>query len=141
MQTEVPRCRMAADWRGHKEDTVREDFDRRWQELAQEVLTGMKEWRLRHPRATLKEIEVALDERLGRLRARMLEDAALASAAAQWEEAESTERPACPQCGQALGVRGVRGERRLQTHGGQEIVLQREYGVCSAGGAELFPPG
>jgi len=120
---------------------VREDFDWRWQELSREVLTGMKEWRLQHPRATLKEIEVALDERLGRLRARMLEDAALASAAAQWEEAEPAERPVCPQCGQGLAARGVRGERHLQTHGGQEIVLQREYGVCSACGAELFPPG
>jgi hypothetical protein len=120
---------------------MRKDFDRRWQELSLEVLTGMKEWRLQHPRATLKEIEVAIDERLGRLRARMLEDAALASAAADWEGAHAAERPKCPQCDHVLAARGVRGERRLQTHGGQELVLRREYGVCSACGAELFPPG
>ena len=28
-----------------------QDFDRRWQEWSQEILTGMKEWRLQHPRA------------------------------------------------------------------------------------------
>jgi len=39
----------------------------------------MKEWRVQHPRATLSEMEVALDESLNRMRARMLEDMALAS--------------------------------------------------------------
>jgi hypothetical protein len=35
---------------------MKEDFDAQWHELAEDVLTGMKEWRLRHPRATLCEI-------------------------------------------------------------------------------------
>ncbi len=52
-----------------------------WRELMEEVMTGMKEWRLAHPKATFKEIEAALDERLAKVRARMLQDAALASAA------------------------------------------------------------
>lgn len=30
----------------------RTDFDHTWQELSQEVITGMKEWRLQHPKAT-----------------------------------------------------------------------------------------
>jgi len=51
-----------------------EDLDTHWHELAGEVMTGMKEWRLQHPKATFREIEAALDERLARLRARMLED-------------------------------------------------------------------
>jgi hypothetical protein len=119
---------------------MRKDFDRGWGELSWEVLTGMKEWRLQHPRATLKEIEVALDERLARLRARMLQDAALASAARQWAEAGTAEQPVCPQCGAVLQSRGVQGERHLQTQGGQEIVLEREYGVCPVCGAEFFPP-
>ena len=52
---------------------MRKDFDQQWRTLNEEVITGMKEWRLQHPRATLTEIEAALDERLARLRARMLE--------------------------------------------------------------------
>jgi phage host-nuclease inhibitor protein Gam len=54
-----------------------EDLDGRWHELAEDVMTGMKEWRMQHPKATFREIEAALDERLARLRARMLEDAML----------------------------------------------------------------
>ncbi len=46
-----------------------QDFDQKWQELSTEVLSEMKEWRLQHPKATLREIEAALDERLARLRA------------------------------------------------------------------------
>ena len=41
-------------------------FDRRWNELAEAVMTGMKEWRLQHPHATFRQIEAALDERLAR---------------------------------------------------------------------------
>ena len=119
---------------------MRKDFDRRWRELSDEVLTGMKEWRLQHPRATLSEIEAALDERLARLRARMLEDAALASAAADWDAALGETPPVCPRCGASLKARGGH-SRQLQTHVGQSLTLQREYGVCPACQSGLFPPG
>jgi len=84
----------------------------------------------------LSEIEAALDERLARLRARMLEDAGLASAAADWDAA----RAVCPQCGAPLKARGGH-PRQLQTHGGQSLTLQREYGVCPVCQTGLFPPG
>jgi hypothetical protein len=48
---------------------MRTDFDQHWRELSDEVISGMKEWRLQHPRATFREIEAAVDERLARLRA------------------------------------------------------------------------
>ncbi len=118
---------------------MRKDFDQAWRALSDEVLTGMKEWRLQHPRATLSEIEAALDERLARLRARMLEDAALASAAADWKAAGEPP-PVCSQCGTPLQARGGH-PRQLQTHGGQNVTLQREYGVCPACQTGLFPPG
>src|SRR5881398_1079049 len=73
----------------------RDNFDQCWWPLAQEVLTGMKEWRLQHPTATFSEIEAALDARLGRLRARMLEDTALASAVAA-RRAATPARPVPP---------------------------------------------
>ena len=117
-----------------------EEFDQGWRELAEEILTGMKEWRLQHPKATWNEIEAALDERLGRMRAKMLQDAALASTTTDWTATPPEKRPICPQCGQPLEPRGQQ-ERHLQTHGGREVVLQRSYGVCPACGAGLFPPG
>lgn len=117
---------------------MRDDFDRRWQQEAAEVLTGMKEWRLQHPRATLREIEQALDERLGKMRARMLEDVAQASAATELND-EAGARLKCPPCGMALAARGAR-TRQLQTAQRQQVEFKRSYGQCPQCGAGFFPP-
>ncbi len=111
-----------------------------WQQLAEEVMTGMKDWRLAHPKATFKEIEAALDERLAKVRARMLQDVALASAAADLKAAGVEERAPCPKCGQPLEDQGQE-KRTLTTHYSQQIELTRSYGLCSACGTRLFPPG
>ena len=49
-----------------------EDAEARWRELSDEIITRMAKGRVPHPRATLREIEAALDERLARVRAWML---------------------------------------------------------------------
>lgn len=116
-----------------------DETETRWRELAEEVILGMKEWRLQHPKATYKEIETALDERLARVRARMLEDAALASRARDITSASEEERPKCPRCGQALEGRGQE-TRSLTTNHNQTITLKRSYATCPACGAGLFPP-
>jgi hypothetical protein len=118
---------------------MRTNFDQQWNDLAAEILSGMKEWRLQHPRATLNEIEAALDERLARLRARMLEDAALASSAANWGEGQEGP-PLCPQCDKPMERYGGVPVRHLQTHGGQRLKLKRQYARCPSCGMELFPP-
>jgi len=114
---------------------VKEDFDSLWHKLSEEVMSGMKEWRLQHPKATLSEIEDALDERLSRMRARMLEDLALASVAVNVSEGEVR----CSECGTRLESRG-RKTRKLKTHHDQQIRLRRAYGVCPDCGASFFPP-
>lgn len=119
---------------------MRTDFDADWDKLAEEVLSGLKEWRLQHPKASLREIEEALDERLAKMRARLLQDAALASKAADIRAAQEAERPVCEVCGVALEERAV-AERRLVTHYNQEVKLTRSYGVCPQCGTGLFPPG
>src|SRR5260370_34651830 len=121
--------RRGGGWRGPRREALpmtarkespmdRDHFDQHWWPLAQEVLTGMKEWRLQHPTATLSAIEAALDARLGRLRARMLADAALASAAATWSQESDHSRPPCPACGAPLQSRGE-ASRDLQTQAGR----------------------
>lgn len=110
-----------------------------WHQLTQEVMTGMRAWRLQHPKATLREMETELDARLTRMRARMLEDMARASAAADWAEASQSEQPTCPHCGQPLQLRGAQ-TRTLQTQGGQQVQLLRQYGTCPACRAGFFPP-
>jgi YgiT-type zinc finger domain-containing protein len=111
-----------------------------WEQLVTEVLTGMQEWRVAHPHATLAEIEAAVDERLDGLRARMVEDAAVASRAAQLRELPEAERPRCPDCEQLLVERG-RPTRTLTVRGNRQIHLERSYTVCPACGAGHFPPG
>ena len=61
-----------------------EELGSGWQELSEEAISGMKEWRLANPKAAFAEIETELDLRLAKLRARMLQDTALASSAADW---------------------------------------------------------
>jgi hypothetical protein len=119
---------------------MNKDMDRNWHALSEEVLSGMKEWRLAHPKATFREIEHAVDERVNRLKARMLEDAALASDAQQWKAAPEGDQPHCPACQTPLQRRGQQ-TRRVQITGGQDVTLTRSYGTCPVCGTGLFPPG
>lgn len=116
-----------------------EDLDARWHDLTEEVITGMKEWRLQHPKATFREIEAAVDERLSRVRARMLEDAALLSRATEAQTEEGAAPLNCPGCGTPLQVRGKQ-SRDLVTQHDQAIHLERQYAVCPQCGQGFFPP-
>ncbi len=118
------------------------EVEKRWRELVEEAITGMKEWRLQHPKATFKEIETALDERLAKVRARMLEDAAMVSGMADIRGVKSEERPRCldPKCHRPLEAHGME-ERSLTTNFNETITLTRSYASCPSCGAGLFPPG
>ena len=76
-----------------------EDLQKRWEEQGEEIFAAVAQWRAAHPKATLAEIEHAVDEQMNRLRARMIEQAAQASAAA---EGETSQGLVCEQCGQPL---------------------------------------
>lgn len=76
-----------------------EETEARWRQLAEDVWLGIQEGRVQHPKATLAEIERALDERWARARARVVQDVALASAAADVWAAAPEARPRCPACG------------------------------------------
>lgn len=117
----------------------KEELEQGWRQQSEGVISGMAEWRAQHPRATLREIEEALDERLERLRAQMLQDTALTSPAADWAGQPKGKRPLCPHCGTPLTARGKQ-SRTMQTYGGQQVALQRTYGVCPTCNGGLFPP-
>ena len=117
-----------------------EGIEQRWAGEAESVWSGMADWRAAHPTATLSEIEAALDERLDRLRAQLLADLALASAAADVQAAPAEERPRCERCGEALQARG-QSERGLVTQGGARVRLRRSYAACPRCGDGVSPPG
>jgi YgiT-type zinc finger domain-containing protein len=111
-----------------------------WSALADEVYSGMAEWRVQHPRARFAEIEQEVDRRLAGLRARMLQEMALRSAQTDLRAEAAAERPCCPQCGVTLEARGKQ-VRRLTTNHHQAVVLERSYAVCPRCGSGVFPPG
>lgn len=89
-------------------------------------------------RATLREIEAEIDRRLSELRAKMISDTAMQSAQAEWETGATG--VVCPKCGAQLEKKGKK-KRKLETQGGREVELVREYGVCPKCGQGIFPPG
>ena len=114
-----------------------EDFQERWKEQGEHVFAAVAQWRATHAQATLAEIEQAVDEQIHQLRARMIEQTAQASAAA---ESEASQGLVCEQCGKPLQARG-RAKRRWQTQGGQAVEVERTYVSCPQCGGGFFPPG
>ena len=114
-----------------------EDLHQWWQEQGEQAVAAIAQWRVAHPKATLAEIEQAVDEQMNRLRAQLIEQAAQASAAAESEASQGLE---CEQCGQPLQARG-RARRRWQTQGGQQVEVERTYMTCPQCGGGFFPPG
>ena len=109
-----------------------------WNGMSEEIISGIAEWRQQHPKATFREIEEEVDKRLSVLRAKMLADAAIRSAQAEWQAGVG--EVVCPKCGEKMEGKGKK-KRSLQTRGGQEVELEREYGVCPKCGQGIFPPG
>jgi YgiT-type zinc finger domain-containing protein len=117
-----------------------DDFGPHWSALTRELSEEMAKWRKAHPKATLRQIEAAMDEQLARMRARMIEDVVATSATQEWRGAPEAHPPKCPKCGAALEPHGKK-TRRLQTVGGEDLQLERTHGICPACGAGIFPPG
>jgi rubrerythrin len=115
-----------------------EEMEQQWQHKSQAAAKAMQEWRQAHPRATLAEIEAAVDEQMNQLRARMIEEVAQAS---PLEQAVSGQMAStCPQCGERMQARG-RHQRWLHTQGGHKVTLTRQYHSCPCCGYSFFPPG
>jgi len=115
---------------------MQEDKKAQWEQLAREVLSGMKEWRSQHPTATFAEIEEVIEEHVAKMRARMLEDVV------QWRAAQAGGEAAqmrCNACGGELEQRGKH-VRHLTTQGNQQIALERTYGYCPTCRVGFFPP-
>jgi hypothetical protein len=115
------------------------EFAAHWRAFSEEIMAAIQEWRLQHPKATLQEIEAAIDERLAELRVRMLPDVVLASRAADVSQARPPERPVCPHCETPVESRGPH-ERQVTTHQGKTLRLRRSYGRCPACQVGFFPP-
>jgi len=103
-------------------------------ETPNEISRKMNQWRQANPKATLTEIEEAVEAELAELRRQLVQEMVR-------EEADRlSEVPDCPQCGQTM-VKNGRRKRKLHTKEGQKIELERQQWRCLACGTTLFPPG
>ena len=121
---------------------MKQDFDQGWSAAMADIASGLKEWRLAHPHATMEEMERESARRLAQLQAQLLQDMALASAAADVPAAKARgeEVPRCPTCGGPLRARGKH-RRRLTGAHDQTVELERTYLECPVCGTGFFPPG
>ncbi|MBV9280922.1 MAG: hypothetical protein JOZ41_12645, partial [Chloroflexi bacterium] len=87
-------------------------------------------WRSTHPRATLAEMEGAVEDQIAGLRARLL--------AEQTEAAFCEEHPLCRECGATMAPR-ARSTRTVILPRDKPLALERRYLVCPRCGVGLFP--
>ena len=113
---------------------------RNWQSLYDEATEELKAWRREHRKATFRDIESTVDEKLARVRAQIMQDLALDSESREWAGKAAAERPKCPACGTALQSNGEK-ERQIIKEHEQAIELRRSQGRCPECGATVFPPG
>lgn len=99
-----------------------------------ELTCKMSQWQQAHPKATLTEIEEAVEAELAQLRKHIVEEMV------REKEAATRVVPDCPQCGQKMVKNGQR-KRKLVSKEGQTLELNRQQWRCLACGATLFPPG
>ena len=109
------------------------------QHIYDEIVTGMKEWRAAHPKASLREIEQEARKRVSRLEVYLIEESAMENPSRDWTGQASEHRPSCPHCGEPLVARGKH-VRTLQATAGREVRLERTYGTCPRCQTGFFPP-
>lgn len=109
-----------------------------WTAETDAVVATIETWRRDHPRATLTEIEDAVDEQVARLRQHLVEESLQAHALG--DEARSPERRVCPGCGGAMRSHGKK-PRTLMTKQGGALELDRTFWRCPRCRAGFFPPG
>ena len=113
----------------------REEWVKKFQQASSEI----SDWRGQHPRASLTEIENAVDDELAKLRAEMIQELALESALTDIKRLPAEERPKCPKCWRPVVANGKQ-KRRLTTTYEQSVELERSKGYCSNCRVSYFPP-
>lgn len=94
----------------------------------------IRQWRNANPKATLTEIEEAVEKELAELREAMV------ASLAQAREEKEREASLCPHC-QTKMVKNGQKRRTLKTKEGKTITLKRQQMRCLHCGMTLFPPG
>ena len=96
------------------------------------MLKNIEKWKQNHPKATMVEIEQAVEKELDKLRQGLIEQLAN-------DQPEGVAESDCPECGTKMVRNGLK-KRRLKGKGNQEVKLEREQLKCQKCGLTFFPP-
>jgi len=113
---------------------------REWQEMFEEASDEVSQWRAKHPRAKFTSIENVVDEKLAKVRAKMIEELVLESKLTDIKGLPAEERPQCVGCGRPLAANGKQ-KRQLLTNCDQIVEIERSKGYCRQCRVSFFPPG
>ena len=105
------------------------------QQMLEETLRSLADWRKAAPKATFAEMEDAVEEQVATFRARLMTDLVNERATEAVHEA----LPVCPECGHGMERRGT-AERTVTVRGNRTVSVRRGHAVCPACSAGLFPP-
>lgn len=103
-------------------------------DVQDEVIKRIQQWNKDNPKATLTEIEEAVDAELSRLRRQIVEEIT----GGRSEVGEET--LVCPNCETTM-VKNGKKKRELRSKGGEKLTLKRQQMRCLECGMTLFPPG
>jgi len=122
-----------------KDTKLEREVPDRMRELTERLLRETTGWREEHPKATFRQIESEVEERLGAIRQGLIEELAQTSVSSDLAKQAESKRPRCGECEGSLEVRGQQDREVMILRGGR-VQLQRSYAVCGACGAGVFPP-
>lgn len=96
----------------------------------------MARWEAEHPDATMRDIELQVEQALARVGAQMMTDIV----SRREERIKSAGAVRCPKCGEPVSGRGKR-TRRLQGAHNEAVEIARDYVTCRTCGHGFFPSG
>ena len=99
-----------------------------------DLMQKIAAWEKENPKATLTEIEEAVDQELAKLREQLVNEIA------QMKEAGTQSKVACPNCGTQM-VKNGKKKRELTMKGDKQVTIERQQMRCLECGMTLFPPG
>ena len=102
-----------------------------------DVRAALRQWSVGHARASLNELEDAVDTELAQVRAQLLAELTTRASATL----DTTGWPRCATCGGALQHRGTHRRRIVVGKQAVPLELERSYGECPTCKVGIFPPG
>jgi hypothetical protein len=101
---------------------------------ASEMYKELRQWRGKHPEASIDEIAEQITPKRRELMGQLL-----VQLACQHGDGEVIEGLSCPECGEVMSYKGKPSRDVIHKEGEQELV--RSYYYCARCQAGLFPPG